>query len=101
MMKMVMMMTKTMMTTNDDDDDFGGGGGNGDDVIHDKTYLCFFVFFFSPVVIRLCACPFLDLFHTIYKNTRVLLWIFYNYCTKLSSNCGVFAFLFGFILAPK
>ena len=51
---------------------------------------------FSPGVIKLCACLFLDLFHTIYRNTRVLFGSFI--ITKLSSKCGVFAFLFGFIL---
>ena len=83
MMEMLMMMTTTMMTMNDDDDDDfggGGGGGNGDDVLHDKTvkdnassrfllvHTCV-VSFFSPVVIKVCACLFLDLFHTIYRNT--------------------------------
>ena len=93
---MMMMMTTTMMTMNDeDDDDFGNGGrggGNGDDVLHDKTvkdnassrfllvHTCL-VSLFSPVVIKLCACLFLDLFHTIYRN--------------------VFALLFGFILVLK
>ena len=86
MMEMVMMMTTTMMTMNDDDDDDdfgGGGGGNGDDVLRDKTvqdnassrfllvHTCV-VSLFSPRVIKLSACLFLDLFHTIYRNTRVL-----------------------------
>ena len=111
---MMMMTTTTMMTMNDeDDDDFGGGGrggGNGDDVLHDKTvkvnassrfllvHTCL-VSLFSPVVIKLCACLFLDLFHTIYRKTRVLFGSFI--ITKLSSKCGVFALLFGFILALK
>ena len=58
------------------------GGGNGDDVLHDKTvrdnassrfllvHTCV-VSLFSPRVIKLCACLFLDLFHTFYRNTRV------------------------------
>ena len=115
-MMTVMTMTTTMMTMNgdddddDDDDDFGGGGGgNGDDLLHDKTvkdnessrfllHTCV-VSLFSPGVIKLCACLFLDMFHTIYRNTRVLFGSFI--ITKLSSKCSVFAFLFGFILVLK
>ena len=113
MKKTVMMMTTTMMTMNDDDDDDddddnfgggGGGGGNGDVVLHDKTvkdnassrfllvHTCA-VSLFSLRVIKLCACLFLDLFHTIYRNTRVLFGSF--------TKCGDFAFLFGFILGLK
>ena len=119
-MMMMMMMTTTMMTMNDDDDDDyddfgggdgGGGGGNGDDMLHDKTvkdnassrfllvhHTCV-VSLFSPGVLKLCACLFLDLFHTIYRNTRVLFGSFI--ITKLSSKCGVFALLFGLILVLK
>ena len=84
-----------MNDDDDDDDDFGdgGGGGNVDDVLHDKTvrdnassrfllvHTCV-VSLFSAVVIKLCACLFLDLFHTIYRNTRILFGSFI--ITKLS-----------------
>ena len=58
-------------------------------MLHDKTvkdnassrfllvHTCV-VSLFSPVVIKLCACLFLDLFHTLQKHTRPF-WIFYNY----------------------
>ena len=106
------MMTTMMMTMNDDDDDddddddFGGGGGNGDVVLHDKTvkdnaslrflrvHTCF-ISLISPRVIKLCACLFLDLFHTIFRNTRV------HFGSFIITKCDDFAFLFGFILVLK
>ena len=92
MMMMKMMEMVMMMTMNDDDDDYDdddfNGGGNGDDVLHDETvkdnassrflfvHTC--VVFFSPVVIKLCACLFLDpVSHYLQKHTRPF-WIFYN-----------------------